>query len=328
MPIDKKSESLDWEALVRRTLKRAKNCCMRCLKPDKRVVHIAYRDGLQYWIKQGPTGLVWRNEFGELEIANPPTSIESEPIEVVLSIIHLNHNSGDNRDKNLQVFCQSCVVAHENQRLRDLQAVTTVSGVAAAESELKPYLIHNNEHRRPALQGNDNNASLTSPTNDAGLTGTVAATAQGPLQANPPNPNLTGYLACSHCGTLATVGDQGALWVFSTGTKPVEPRSLSLEKGMRVSVLRTGPPAFLIFGAAGASALLEEICRINELYSVHFTPPPPPHLLVEVLRYQDMATRVALIRFEAPGVTRMLVLEVKGSWYDLHRQPLNIIPVQ
>jgi hypothetical protein len=253
-------------------------------------------------------------------------SLLGESLQNAVTIVHLNHNSDDNRDKNLQAFCQSCVLAHEDQRLRDLQAVTTVSGVAAAEGELKPFLIQDNRHQP---QGHNADTKLDRPL--TGLTrnestGTVTTTQLAP----PPSPSSshsTGTRLCPECESLKIVGKDGAEWVLSERSFPIERRLFAVEKGMRVSVVASGPPPFLVFGVAGASALVEEICRIDDVYSFFLSPPIPPHLLCEVLRYRAQATRAASIRFESCGRTwRTFVIEVGGFWYDLSRQRLTIIP--
>jgi len=47
----------------------------------------------------------WHNEFGEALVGVPLTRGR---FEIVLTIAHLNHTPGDDRDENLEALCQYC----------------------------------------------------------------------------------------------------------------------------------------------------------------------------------------------------------------------------
>ena len=111
-----------WQATRLRILARAKDCCEQCGKPNGRRVWV-YRSlaygqywtlGLheaQYWIyclsgAHGSFRLIGR------QIIEAMNAGQLRVIRVVLTIAHLNHTPGDDRDENLKALCQWC---HLNQ---------------------------------------------------------------------------------------------------------------------------------------------------------------------------------------------------------------------
>jgi hypothetical protein len=136
----------EWEEARRRILKRAKNKCEFCRKPNSKLVYVT-RDGSGRWstslveqyrsvrllvkriftehpIKTQKASLqflkLW-HWFGpdgkDLEPAFPPGQGYNDQtpesgyvflIKVVLTIAHLNHTPGDDREENLNALCQRC----------------------------------------------------------------------------------------------------------------------------------------------------------------------------------------------------------------------------
>ncbi|MCU0226465.1 MAG: HNH endonuclease [Bryobacterales bacterium] len=111
-----------WAAVRARILQRAAHGCERCGKPNHAVVTVM-RDGTGRWCGGVRDG--WRD--GEGRPTARPTLValaEARQVRVVLTIAHLNHLAGDDRDENLQALCQRCHLAHD-QRWHQAQARRT-----------------------------------------------------------------------------------------------------------------------------------------------------------------------------------------------------------
>jgi len=91
-----------WEATRLRILTRAGNKCEQCHAPNATVIyrgkggHWCRRPGLYRWIS--PWG--YRLPHG--------TITHFHAVLIVLTIAHLNHIPGDDRDENLLALCQWC----------------------------------------------------------------------------------------------------------------------------------------------------------------------------------------------------------------------------
>jgi hypothetical protein len=127
----KKFYGVEWRAVRARILARAGNCCEQCGKPDRLAVWVySSQDCGQYWslclgpsqdwiyclyggggnFRLNPSGTTEAQESGRLRL-----------IRVVLTIAHLNHVAGDDRDENLKALCQWChlnfdVLHHKQSR--------------------------------------------------------------------------------------------------------------------------------------------------------------------------------------------------------------------
>ena len=106
-----------WKATRDRIMKRAKNRCEQCGKPNHRKVWVVsdytqlYKR-VQYWSPVKGDGQRWtlcldggacwwlRLQGTEWESARR--------IRVVCTVAHLNHVAGDDRDENLKCLCQWC----------------------------------------------------------------------------------------------------------------------------------------------------------------------------------------------------------------------------
>jgi 5-methylcytosine-specific restriction endonuclease McrA len=142
----------EWEETRRRILKRAQNKCEFCGKPNGKLVYVT-RDGTGRWnqalanayrstrvlvkrlLNEIPrskkkedlafrTIWCWFGGDGQsLELAFPPgdNSLQTPEsgyiylIKVVLTIMHLNHTPGDDRDENLKAGCQRCHLNYDKE---------------------------------------------------------------------------------------------------------------------------------------------------------------------------------------------------------------------
>jgi hypothetical protein len=116
MPIRKELRpfyGLEWRTVIRpRILARAGDCCEQCGKPNHAFVFS--RTGKQpgrYLMEWKPTV----SESSEIwclhSVDSSATGHHFRParaLHVVLTIAHLNHTAGDDRDENLAALCQWC----------------------------------------------------------------------------------------------------------------------------------------------------------------------------------------------------------------------------
>jgi hypothetical protein len=103
----------EWEATRKRILERAGYKCEQCGKRDREVVETitghALNDPVMYW---RATSCGWRTWLGERAPRIVGASLRAgiggkiRTILVVLSVCHVNHVSGDDRDDNLKAWCQ------------------------------------------------------------------------------------------------------------------------------------------------------------------------------------------------------------------------------
>lgn len=102
-----------WRATRMSVLARAKDCCERCGKPNGKHLWVL-RDGTGRWCLGNPMRGRWYDGIGKA-VARPTADEQKGArfIRVVLTIAHLNHLAGDDRDENLQALCQRCHLAHD-----------------------------------------------------------------------------------------------------------------------------------------------------------------------------------------------------------------------
>lgn len=107
-----------WKAVRERILARADNKCEACGAPNRVVVTRI----CGWW--RSPADHLWRHADVDGEIIDwhlpaaaeafeRPATGEARAVEIVLTIAHLNHTPGDNRDANLAAYCQWCHFAHD-----------------------------------------------------------------------------------------------------------------------------------------------------------------------------------------------------------------------
>jgi hypothetical protein len=94
-----------WRTVTRpRILARAGNKCEQCGKPNRRRLLTCCMPGRMYWSLFATR---WRNHHGELMGFRLPPG-EYRRVRIVLTVAHLNHVAGDDRDENLKALCQWC----------------------------------------------------------------------------------------------------------------------------------------------------------------------------------------------------------------------------
>ncbi|SRR5581483_5681458 len=105
-----------WREEIRpRILERAGHCCEQCGKPDRwqiATVTMPYWPRM-YWRPFSPAYAPWRNAFGEATVLQFPEK-DVRRITVILTVAHLNHIAGDNRDENLKALCQWCHLHYDH----------------------------------------------------------------------------------------------------------------------------------------------------------------------------------------------------------------------
>ena len=112
----------EWRKVVRpRIIARARNHCERCGKPNgAHVQTISEAMGpaqnrlyFMWWRRPGHApGNVWINHAAKVcQSIHLPPGLRS--VRVVLTVAHLNHVAGDDRDENLAALCQWCHLVND-----------------------------------------------------------------------------------------------------------------------------------------------------------------------------------------------------------------------
>ena len=109
-----------WQEVTRpRILKRARNKCEECGKPNRQKVWVFSAFNRQFWRRTRKE--CWINcRTRALTLIAPPR--EQRRIRVVLTIAHLNHTPGDDRDENLKALCQWCHLHHDKEHHAETRA--------------------------------------------------------------------------------------------------------------------------------------------------------------------------------------------------------------
>jgi hypothetical protein len=115
----------EWREKTRpRILARAGGRCEHCGKPNhRRVWVISLSPGSQYW-----TLTKSRQAWHYCNLAGGSGNFllfdwsAARRIRVVLTIAHLNHQAGDDRDENLKALCQWCHLNHDKEHHRETRA--------------------------------------------------------------------------------------------------------------------------------------------------------------------------------------------------------------
>lgn len=101
-----------WREVTRpRILARAGNKCEQCTVPNHAEVTRVGGWWLEWLAKpgreRGPK-FVWHDEYGAVRRAGDAPEFPARQVRIVLTVAHLNHVSGDDRDENLKALCQWC----------------------------------------------------------------------------------------------------------------------------------------------------------------------------------------------------------------------------
>lgn len=98
----------DWRTVTRpRILARAANCCEQCSVPN----YAEVKRIRGHWLR---IAVSWTRGIDKMWIGSQGNELPFKPtgtmrqVRVVLTIAHLNHVAGDDRDENLKALCQWC----------------------------------------------------------------------------------------------------------------------------------------------------------------------------------------------------------------------------
>ncbi len=124
MPIRKELRHLygrEWRTVTRPAiLARAGNKCEQCGVPDRQTVLRTFGwwtpatlEATVFMLRgsikgRAITELVWHHEGVEPKLHGFPLGKTMHWVSIVLTIAHLNHTPGDDRDENLRALCQHC----------------------------------------------------------------------------------------------------------------------------------------------------------------------------------------------------------------------------
>ncbi len=112
----------EWKTVTRpRILARAGNKCEQCGVPnhtDVRRVRGCWLEILVSWANG--IALAWRDQAGR-ELAEMPLGRQRN-VRVVLTVAHLNHAAGDDRDQNLAALCQYCHLHYDAKHHAETRA--------------------------------------------------------------------------------------------------------------------------------------------------------------------------------------------------------------
>jgi hypothetical protein len=138
MPIRKELRQFygrEWRTVTRpRILARAGNRCEQCGKPNHCRVYV-WKSSLparqfhadQYWTLR-KRDQEWHycslnGATGNFQLFGPGQWRQARRIRVVLTIAHLNHVSGDDRDENLKALCQWCHLNYDKSHHAETRAI-------------------------------------------------------------------------------------------------------------------------------------------------------------------------------------------------------------
>jgi hypothetical protein len=116
-----------WRTITRpRILARAGNRCEQCGKPNRKRVWVWHpHPGDQYWTLR-KYNQCWHycalGGSGNFMLIGAARWREARRIRVVLTVAHLNHVSGDDRDENLKALCQWCHLNYDKLHHRETRA--------------------------------------------------------------------------------------------------------------------------------------------------------------------------------------------------------------
>jgi hypothetical protein len=114
----------EWSEVTRpRILARAGNKCEQCKKPNGELIETVTDSSMEprmWWRPIPPRFRSWRNAYGEWAGREFKAGIRR--IRVVLTIAHLNHVAGDDRDSNLKALCQWCHLNYDKVHHHETRA--------------------------------------------------------------------------------------------------------------------------------------------------------------------------------------------------------------
>ena len=106
-----------WRETRTRILARAKNRCELCQVKNEATIE----RGLGGCWRSDVIGASWRKNDGCKTTWEPPLD-SRRVVKIVLTIAHLNHVAGDDRDENLKALCQWCHLNYDKLHHRETRA--------------------------------------------------------------------------------------------------------------------------------------------------------------------------------------------------------------
>jgi len=126
--------SKEWKAIVARIKARAGNICERCRAPNR--VFICRDKAAQIYIL--PDGeirsAVTGEPLGVLVDGAPWGGRLEDPIEVVLTVAHVEHDPRRNDDADLRAWCQMCHLGHDHPHHQANAARTRAARIAVPDA--------------------------------------------------------------------------------------------------------------------------------------------------------------------------------------------------
>jgi hypothetical protein len=109
-----------WPATRARILERAGNVCEQCGKPNRQDVWVFSSAAAgQFWCLPHRRRQRWiaclTGKPIALRLIVEPNDPRLRTIRVVLTVAHLNHTPGDDRDENLRSLCQWCHLTYDGR---------------------------------------------------------------------------------------------------------------------------------------------------------------------------------------------------------------------
>ena len=113
----------EWKSVIRpRILARAGDRCETCGAPNHKIV-IRY-DRLPGWWFDIKTGAAVRPDGTiETHVRGSEMPADYRLVRIVLTVAHLNHVSGDDRDENLKALCQGSHLRYDLGKHRQTRAI-------------------------------------------------------------------------------------------------------------------------------------------------------------------------------------------------------------
>jgi hypothetical protein len=127
---------IDWPEISRRVLfERAGGVCERCGRPHGETVR-CLPDGR--WFDAARHA--WRNGRGRLaRWPDIEEAVEFRQTRVILAAAHLDHDPGNNRQRNLKSLCQRCHMIHDRTHHLARRRITYLLRRALGDLFLGPY---------------------------------------------------------------------------------------------------------------------------------------------------------------------------------------------
>lgn len=113
----------EWRSIVRpRILARAGDRCEQCRAPNKKIV-IRY-DSLPGWWFDIESGAAVRPDGTvETHVRGSEMPANYRLVKIVITVAHLNHRAGDDRDENLCALCQRCHLVYDLGHHRESRSI-------------------------------------------------------------------------------------------------------------------------------------------------------------------------------------------------------------